>query len=160
MKCPVCHRMFEPSDEEWKHTREVNGPDVGSRHTYFEIGLPKFCSWACYKHFAGLRFHGNKAKENEAKKKNRWIYHIGELGPRPGTTEARIEEEKFREEMQQMLEEYPPRFIQEGFSNHVSTVCMTLPSQFFFGKPNTRILDDSAVHLGGEDGETFNFPDE
>ena len=35
-----------------------------------------------------------------------------------------------------------------------------LPSEMFFGKARTRVLDEADVSLGGESGDTFNFEDE
>ena len=35
-----------------------------------------------------------------------------------------------------------------------------LPSEMFFGKARTRVLDEADVSLGGESGDSFNFEDE
>lgn len=159
MKCPICHRLFEPSPEEHQRAVKTYGKPDSQGYTYLEIGLPKYCSWECYKNFAGLRFHGNRQKEEEAKLKARWIYHVGDIPPMPGTNEAKKEEAEYRKSMQKSLEENPPRFMNTGFSENISTIT-SLPSQTFFGSPNSRVLDECSIHLGGEDGDTFNFESE
>lgn len=159
VKCPVCHRLFEPSDEEFRHSVAENGKKSRQVHTYIECGLPRYCSWSCFKKSRDLRFHGNAHKELAYKKQNRWMFHIGEIPPLPGSKEAKMEEEQYREQMKKSLVENPPRFVETGFSENISTVTL-LPSQIFFGNPAERVLDDFAVPLGGEDGETYNFENE
>lgn len=159
IKCPICKRIFDPSPEEERRCFEKYGKPDSNGHTYVECNLPKYCSWECFKMARGLRFNGNKENEEKSKAKNRWLFHIGDIPPRPGSEESRKEYAEYLAKKQKSLEEKPPRFTACGFSENISTVTM-LPSEYFLGNPTTRVLDDFSYHLGGEDGEKFNFENE
>lgn len=155
MKCPVCNRMFEPSDEEIAKAKEIS---VSWPRPVFFCSLPRFCSWECFKQFHGLQFKGKTAvdKEQKAKDRNRFDYHVGETSPLPGSDEARQKELQWREENERKLQQNPPKYRHGGFSGVISHgTC--LPSQAYFGNAKSRVLDECDYHLGGEDGEKFNF---
>lgn len=159
VKCPICKRVFEPSEEEMRRCVEKFGTPDSNGYTYVECNLPKYCSWECFKHSKGLRFHGNQEKEKKSKQENRWMYHIGDVPPRPGSEESRKEYAEYLEKKRLSLIEKPPRYIQGGFSENISTVIL-LPSQILMGNAQKRVLDDFSPSLGGEDGEKFNFENE
>ena len=159
MKCRLCNTNFEPSEEEYAYAREEGSQDNNEGCSYVESFLPKFCCYECFKHFVHFKAHGNKERLMKHKEQNRWLYHIGDKDPRPGTQEALQEEISYRQKMAESCSRKPPHVGHSGFSenmvNHTE-----LPSTFLFGKPEERVLDESAIHLGGEDGEKFNFEGE
>lgn len=88
MKCRMCNTNFDPSDDEWAYARQEGNPDKHNGYSYVESYLPKFCCYECFKHYKHFKSHGNKERLREHKEQNRWLYHIGDKDPRPGTQEA------------------------------------------------------------------------
>ena len=157
MKCFKCNRTFEPSEEEWQHAREIGQKGFMST---IECRLPKFCCWDCFKIATHFKSHGNKERMRKAKERNRWSYHIGELPPMPGTPDARSEEEAYRQKMVESCRKRPPRVGYSGFSDGSMINPMVLPSEALLGTSKRRVLDECTIHMGGEDGDNFNFPNE
>lgn len=161
MKCLYCHSLFEPSDEEVRHAREVapitkDNWKVACR----EINLPHYCSKTCFAKSREKQISKLKPTQQEGYLiQNRWQYHIGKREPVPGSQMAKNKEREYRIKMDESLSKKPPRFREGGFSASISTVSL-LPSEAIFGKSTKRVCDESCLHLGGEDGEKFNFEGE
>jgi hypothetical protein len=159
MKCPKCHCHFDPSDDERSRAIERGRARGKSKVSYVESYLPKYCSWECLKEARGLKFRNGSKREKLEMAKNRYLYHIGPAEAKPGSPEARIQECAYRKRMAESVRRKPPRFADSGFA-HVASTVTSLPSESIMGPARRRVLDECATHLGGEDGENFNFEGE
>ena len=159
MKCRLCNTNFEPSDEEYAYAKQAGKPTQEIPYSYIEACLPKFCCYECFKHYSHFKSHGNKERLRKHKEKNRWLYHIGDKEPRAGSPDAQREEQAYRRKMEESCARKPPKTGHSGFSANMATPTL-LPSELILGKASERILSESETHLGGEDGEKYNFQDE
>ena len=159
MNCLHCHTAIEETAED----KEKGG-----------LAEMPFCSWECFRDDErGLRWHLNALPkkererflrgkglkdEEEAKKKFRWVYHEGGVGPRAGSKEAREAEEKYREKMRESCKRRPPRLRGASLCSAEDMGSPTvLPSEVYFGKSDRRVLGESDIKLGSEDGDNYNF---
>ena len=157
MKCLHCYRMFDMTEDDMKVSALAEIP---------------FCSWECFRDSEfGLRQHARSLSkkrreaimkdEAAAKAKVRGFYHVGEAMPKPQSEEAWAQEEAYRERMRKSCAKKPPRLrgaslrMNEGMGSRT-----LLPSEVFFGKAASRVLDEADLRLGGDDGEKFNFEGE
>ena len=160
MKCRLCNTNFEPSEEEYAYAREAGSPEKNEGRSYVESFLPKFCCYECFKHYQHFKSHGNKERLRKHKEQNRWLYHIGDKEPRAGSPDARREEELYRKKMEESCEKRPPKVGHTGFADGSQINPPILPSEVFLGTAKNRVCDEVSIHLGGDDGDKFNFEGE
>lgn len=161
MRCLYCHSEFISPVEEQRAS------------ILYEI---PFCSWECFRDSEyGLRMHlsiltkrererflsGKGLKdEGKAKEKCRGYYHVGAVGAKPGSAEAKAEEDRYREKMRESCKRRPPRVGHSGFGSDSNVNPPLLPSEAIMGVARSRILDEADIKMGGEDGEKFDFTGE
>lgn len=157
-KCLQCHRSFEVSKEEWRELVRIANLEWEVR-PYDNSLMPPYCSWECLKAAKKIAVCAGSRAERELRTQMRGSYHIGETGALPGSRQAKLEEEHWREKMAESCKRNPPRGLR-AISASEPTHPPLLPSEMVFGDAKRRVLDDGAVKLGGEDGEKFNFYNE
>lgn len=161
MTCLHCHTRFEATKEEQDKCTLADVP---------------YCSWECFRDDErGLRWHPNaltrdnrnrlfsgKRLKDEKKIKVKYAgyYHEGPRDPTPGTKEAMEAENAYRRKMANSCSKRPPKVGHSGFGSDGHSTPTLLPSEIYFGKAKTRVLDPDAGHIGGEEGEKFNFEGE